>query len=128
MKAAILSTLALVAALGSAFGHAQSVVNVEPVNGLTIQHVYVRSDGWAGLIVAEQPSEFQHCGGTTNPAFGSTLTSSKILWMDMGTASGKQLYNSVLAAYYAAKKLEQVVVVVPATFGDCSLFSVRVGP
>ena len=129
MKTALISVAALIAVLASASGLAQGVTNIEPAAGATIQQVYMRSDGYGGVILAESyPEISSQCAGTGNPAYGSFLGSSKILWFDLSRATGKQLQSAVLAAFYAGKKLAQVVFFLPYGPGFCELYSIRVGP
>ena len=128
MKTTFISAAAFIAVLASASVLAQGVTNIEPAAGATIQQVYTRSDGYGGIILAESFSEMSQCAGTGNPAYGSFLGSSKILWFDLNRATGKQLQSAVLAAFYAGKKLAQVVFFLPYGPGFCELYSIRVGP
>ena len=128
MKTALIPVAALIAVVASASVFAQGVTNIEPAAGATIQQVYTRSDGYGGVILAESYSEMSQCAGTGNPAYGSFLGSSKILWFDLSRSTGKQLQSATLAAFYAGKKLAQVVFFMPYGPGFCELYSIRVGP
>ena len=128
MKTALIFAAALIAVVASASGLAQSIINIEPVAGATIQQVYTRSDGYGGIILAESYDQMMPCAGTGNPAYGSFLGSSKILWFDLSRSTGKQLQSATLAAFYAGKKLAQVVFFMPFGPGYCELYSIRVGP
>src|ERR1043166_560230 len=131
MKTALIIA-ALIAAFASASVFAQSLttitsssVNAEPPQGATIQHVFTRPHGWAGIVIAEQIAELQQCRGS-GVLYGAFLGNSKILWVSTADAAGKQLYNSLLAAFYAAKKLSQVIFNVQSS--ECYLALIRVGP
>jgi len=128
MKTMFNSAAALIAVLASASGLAQGIINIEPAAGATLQHVYSRSDGYGGIILAESYDQLLPCAGTSNAANGPLLGSSKILWIDLSRPTGKQLQSAALAAFYAGKKLAQVVFFMPSGPGYCELFSIRVGP
>lgn len=121
-----------VAGLGSAPAVAQYAwTNLEPAGGATILEVIGRSDGWFDLKLVESFPETQNCLGTSDPALGSYLGSSRLLRIypvdstNFGTP--KQLQMTVLTAFMTGKKLAQLVFTRPDTSGGtCYLKLVRI--
>jgi hypothetical protein len=111
---------------------AQSLINIEPAGGITIQHVATRGDGYALVLLAETFGELQGCTAW-NAGYGPLLSANnRVLWIDLndpqGTPAGKQMYAQVVIAQTLGRKVEQVVFVGPGlSGGNCYLKAIRVG-